>query len=718
MFSALNLGSSRSTAAVMRAINKSQAIIEFKLDGTILTANENFLKAVGYSLADIRGKHHSMFLRPGEANSAEYKAFWAALQRGEYQAAEYLRVGKGGREVWIQASYNPVLGMGGRPKKIIKLATDITGAKLRTADYKGKVEAINRSQAVIEFALDGTILTANENFLAAVGYSLSEIQGKHHSLFLSAEDKASPAYKAFWEALRRGEYQSAEYRRIGKGGKEIWIQASYNPILDPLGHPLKIVKFATDVTEAKLRNADYQGKVEAINQSQAVIEFALDGTILTANENFLATLGYSLAEIQGKHHSMFIADGEADTASYKDFWEKLRRGEFQAAEYRRIGKGGRKIWIQASYNPILDPSGRPLKVIKFATDLTAEIARRNQVKLLSLVANKTSNSVVITNPEGLIEYVNPGFQKMTGYTFEEVRGRKPGAVLQGPNTSAATRQKVRENLAKNIPYYDEILNYTKSGEPYWISLSINPVFGEDRKLEYFVSIQTDVTSTKQQALEHNLKLEAISSANAICEWAADGRILTTNDYLRQLGADVTEVRGNLCSLVGKGVVNEFISQKHARREVQWPAKDGGSIWLDAIFSVLCNLQGHPEKILMCAGDATMRHQTMDQTNDALREVFASTRKINDIIAAINAIASQTNLLALNATIEAARAGDAGRGFAVVASEVRSLAIRAASASTEIGNLVGESSHKVETLAQTLNQLNSKAGASAEAQAAA
>ena len=710
MFSVLMLGQSRSTAAVMRAIHVSQAIIEFNLDGTILTANRNFLDAMGYNLADVRGKHHSMFVRPGEADSAEYKAFWAALRRGEYQAAEYLRVGKGGREVWIQASYNPVLGVSGRPFKIVKFATDITEAKLRNADYQGKVEAINRSQAVIEFAVDGTILTANENFLGAVGYSLAEVQGKHHSMFVLAEERTGAEYRAFWDKLRRGEYQAAEYRRVGKGGREVWIQASYNPILDPAGRPLKIVKFASDITEAKLRNADYQGKVEAINRSQAVIEFALDGTILTANENFLGAMGYSLAEVQGKHHSMFMAEGEADRADYKAFWDKLRRGEYQAAEYRRVGKGGREVWIQASYNPILDPSGRPLKIVKFATDLTAEVARRDQVKLLSLVADETSNSVVITNPNGQVEYVNPGFEKMTGFTFEEVRGRKPGDVLQGPGTSAVTRGKVREHLAKHVPYYDEILNYTKSGEPYWISLSINPVFGEDRKLQRFVSIQANVTTTKQQALEHNVRLEAISSANAICEWAADGRLLTTNDYLRQLGADLTDAKGNLRSLIGASEVGELVSQRRVRREVQWPSQDGGRIWLDAILSVLCNLQGHPEKILMCAGDATMRRQTMDQTNDALQEVFASTRKINDIIAAINAIASQTNLLALNATIEAARAGDAGRGFAVVANEVRSLAVRAASASAEIGQLVGESSRKVEMLAQTLNRLNATDGA--------
>ena len=161
-------------------------------------------------------------------------------------------------------------------------------------------------QAVIEFNMDGTIVTANENFLKALGYSLPEIQGKHHSMFVEASERDSAAYREFWAKLNRGEYQAAEYKRIGKGGKEVWIQASYNPILDPNGKPFKVVKFATDITARKIRSMEDAGKIDAILRAQAVIEFNMDGTIITANENFLKTMGYSLAEIQGKHHSMFV----------------------------------------------------------------------------------------------------------------------------------------------------------------------------------------------------------------------------------------------------------------------------------------------------------------------------------------------------------------------------------------------------------------------------
>ncbi|MCG5238419.1 PAS domain-containing methyl-accepting chemotaxis protein [Azospirillum doebereinerae] len=241
-----------------------------------------------------------------------------------------------------------------------------------------KLDALDKSQAVIEFNLDGTIITANQNFLDTVGYSLREIQGRHHSLFVDPAERECPAYRRFWEALERGEYQTAEYRRIGKDGRDVWIQATYNPIVGRNGKPTKVVKFATNITDQKVKAADFQGQIDAINKSQAVIQFAMDGTILDANGNFLQTLGYSLAEIRGRHHSLFVDPAERESPAYRRFWEALGRGEYQTAEYRRIGKNGRDVWIQATYNPIFDPHGRPVKVVKFATDITAKVRERLQ----------------------------------------------------------------------------------------------------------------------------------------------------------------------------------------------------------------------------------------------------------------------------------------------------------------------------------------------------
>jgi methyl-accepting chemotaxis protein len=260
-------------SATLSALDRSQAIIEFELDGTIVTANENFLKALGYSLAEVRGKHHSMFVEPAYAASPEYKDFWARLNRGEFQNAQYLRLAKGGREVWIEASYNPILNGSGKPVKVVKFATDITATKTAAIEQAGQIEALQRSQAVIEFDLDGKIITANENFLKTLGYALDEIRGKHHSMFVEPAYAASGEYKEFWAKLRRGEFQAAQYKRLGKGGREVWIEASYNPIMDTKGRPIKVVKFATDLSPRKAQTRaladDFETNVKSLVQTLA-----------------------------------------------------------------------------------------------------------------------------------------------------------------------------------------------------------------------------------------------------------------------------------------------------------------------------------------------------------------------------------------------------------------------------------------------------------------
>ena len=364
--------------AIASALDKSQAVIYFDPSGKILEANDLFLQVMNYSLDEIQGKHHSMFIDPAYASSIQYRQFWEALGRGEYQTDIFKRIGKGGKEVWIQASYNPLTDKNGKVYKVVKFATDITEQRLRNADYEGQIAAIGKAQAIIEFNLDGTIVTANPNFLNTLGYRLEEIQGKHHRMFVEHSYEASPDYAQFWSDLRNGEFQAGEYKRIGKGGREVWIQASYNPILDLNGKPFKIVKYATDITADKVRNADYEGQIAAVSKSQAVIQFNMEGTIMDANENFLSVMGYRLEEIKGKHHSMFVEPAYQSSPDYARFWDSLRRGEYQAAEYKRIGKGGKEVWIQASYNPILDLNGKPFKVVKYATDLTEQKAQKKR----------------------------------------------------------------------------------------------------------------------------------------------------------------------------------------------------------------------------------------------------------------------------------------------------------------------------------------------------
>jgi methyl-accepting chemotaxis protein len=366
--------------AINTALNRVQAVIEFELDGTILHANDNFLRVLGYTLAEVQGKHHAIFCDPEYVKTAEYHDFWAKLGRGEFDHGEYKRRARDGREVWINASYNPILDADGKPYKVIKFATDITASKRRNADYEGKIDAISKAQAVIEFRLDGTILDANDNFLKSVGYTLDEIKGKHHRMFCLPEYAQSEEYAQFWQKLGQGQFDSGEYKRVTKDGREIWLNASYNPIFDAEGRPFKVVKFASDVTALKKRNAEYEGKVSAIGKAQAVIEFDMQGKVLDANDNFLAVMDYDLSDIQGEHHRMFCEPEYAGSAEYKKFWQKLNRGEFDAGRYKRLGNHGKVVWIQATYNPILDLNGKPYKVVKFAIDITDQVNLENSIQ--------------------------------------------------------------------------------------------------------------------------------------------------------------------------------------------------------------------------------------------------------------------------------------------------------------------------------------------------
>ena len=480
----------------INAISKAQAMIEFNLDGTIRTANDNFLGAVGYQLSEIEGQHHRIFCEPSYAASPEYKAFWEKLASGQFDAGDYKRITKEGKEIWINASYNPIFDAEGKPFKVVKFATDITETKLKTADFEGKINAISKAQAMIEFNLDGTIRTANDNFLGAVGYQLSEIEGQHHRIFCDPSYAASPEYKAFWEKLASGQFDAGDYKRITKEGKEIWINASYNPIFDAEGKPFKVVKFATDITETKLKTADFEGKINAISKAQAMIEFNLDGTIRTANDNFLGAVGYQLSEIEGQHHRIFCDPSYAASPEYKAFWEKLASGQFDAGDYKRITKEGKEIWINASYNPIFDAEGKPFKVVKFATDIT-ESKLRNADFEGQLAAIDKSQAVIEFNLDGTIRTANDNFLKTLGYSMDEIKGEHHRIFCEPSYASSPDYKMFWDRLGRGEFDTGEYKRVAKDGSEIWINASYNPIFNVNGEVYKVVKYATDLTKQKQ-----------------------------------------------------------------------------------------------------------------------------------------------------------------------------------------------------------------------------
>jgi methyl-accepting chemotaxis protein len=665
-------------AAQLDSLHKSQAVIEFMPDGTILTANRNFLSAVGYELEEIQGRHHRMFVDPTAASTPEYHELWQALNRGEFRSGEFRRFGKGGKEIWIQASYNPVLDNAGKVVRVVKFASDITASKLQLSDYQGQIAAIGKAQAVIEFNLDGTIRTANENFLSTVGYSLQEVQGRHHSMFVDAAYGNSNEYRVFWDELRSGKFQAAEYKRFGKNGKEIWIQASYNPIFDPNGRPFKVVKYATDVTAAKTQTVDYQGQLDAISKSQATIEFNLEGVIQNANANFLSTLGYSLDEVKGKHHSMFVETAYANSHEYRVFWDDLRAGKFQSAQYKRFGKGGKEVWIQASYNPIFDLNGRPYKVVKYATDITqskrmefeiaesqkrdAQLAADTQAKVAEIlaVANRVSQqdysqSLSVSGSDA-IGQLGEGLAKF-------FRDKQEGEIQEAKRNERERQQ--ADELKRKVDVVLQIVNAVADGS---FDIEI-PDLGQDAIGQVASALQQAVSSMKSALSEVREVSETVSTAAA--QLTEVSREITAGAQTQ--ASSLEETASSLEEITSTVKQNSDNAQQarqlaNGSRDV---AEKGGAVVNDAV--------------------------------QAMGEINQSSKKIADIITTIDEIAFQTNLLALNAAVEAARAGEQGRGFAVVAAEVRNLAQRSASAAKEIKNLIQDSVRKVENGTELVNK---------------
>jgi methyl-accepting chemotaxis protein len=419
---------------------QSQMLMEYALDGTIITASSAYLKLLGYTLAELQGRSCTLLLPP------EQRGLRTDLSQTDSAWLEGRKISKNGDSVWLLTSRTILRDRKGRAVKAIELAVDITDSKRKYQEMAGEIAAVSRSAAVIAFNMDGTIITANDGFLSAMGYGLAEIEGKHHSMFVEPDERNGADYREFWAALNRGEFRSGEFKRKGKKGNDVWILASYNPILDEQGRPYRVFKSAKDITEDKLQRADLSAQIEAIGKSQAVIQFDMDGVVLDANEIFLRALGYSSAEILGRHHSMFLSSDQSGSPEYREFWNALRRGEYQSGEYKRVGRGGREVWIQASYNPILDLDGRPFKVVKYAADTTEQVISRLRSERV----------------RGLMESVAAGAEQLNASVREiseaMVKSRETAVTAVEKVTAATQQAQHLDSAAQSMSGIVEIIN--------------------------------------------------------------------------------------------------------------------------------------------------------------------------------------------------------------------------------------------------------------------
>lgn len=510
--------------------------------------------------------------------------------------------------------------------------TDATAERTRV----GMLEAFDQTQALIEFSPDGTIESANQNFLDAVGYPKGDIVGRHHSIFVDPEYANSAEYRAFWQKLAGGEPQAGKFRRVGSNGKTIWLQATYIPIRDTNGRTFKVVKSATDITHNEEAEIDRRSILRAVNRTQGTIEFDLNGRVLAANDLFLAVTGYKLDEIVGKHHSMFVDGDYAQSAEYARFWEKLRFGEFDAGKYRRINKAGEEIWIQAAYNPVMDADGKPVRVMKFATDITESEAAAIEAVYKSSAFEKSSVGMMMIDREGTIQHSNEAIEKLlhehhagfalaTGTPLPEDLTGSPVTLLH-PDLNEILRLAENPN---NLPYAVDL-----SVGNLKFNLAINTV--RDAAGEYVGNVIELAEVTEVRV--HSGMIEAFDRSQALIEFTLDGVIeKVNNNFLKAVGYREDEVIGQHHRMfvereyAGSTEYADFWAQfaegKTAAGQFKRVKKDGSELYLQAFYTPILDAAGQPFKVVKSATDITHLEQSRRQEEAEQAERMADQRGV-------------------------------------------------------------------------------------------
>lgn len=650
----------------LASLDSSLAIIEFDTSGNILAANDNFLMTLGYQLNEIQGQHHSLFCDPDYAASADYRKFWDDLRRGEAITKEFSRLRKDGKKIWIHATYAPFNDAEGNVAGIIKIASDITQAKYKQFDHEGKVTAISRSQAVIEFTPDGTILTANDNFTATVGYDLKDVQGQHHKMFCKPEYAASIPYKKFWQSLAEGNFQSGQYERLDKAGNTIWLQASYNPIFDNDGKVVKVVKFATNITQEMTQNAAFKAQIAAIDRAQAVIEFTLDGTIVAANDNFLKTLGYELEEIKGQHHRMFCEPQYTQSADYEAFWQKLRQGKFHSGEFKRLAKDGHEVWISATYNPILNASGEVAKVIKFASDITETKLKTADFEGKMNAINK-AQAVIEFDLEGNIITANSNFLQTMGYKLSQLTGKHHRIFCPKEITDSPSYKQFWAKLGRGEYDSGEYRRIDSTGKDVWINASYNPILNSEGKPFKVVKFATDITAQKIKTSDYESQLAAIDKSQAVIEFDLKGNILKANDnFLKTTGYTPQELKGKhhrmFCT---PEYANSHEYQKFWEKlrrgefdmgEYKRIGSGGKIVYIQASYNPIFNLNNEPYKVVKYATDLTKEKEQyndlVDSFDKACQHLSASSEELSATATQLSRNANKSTEMASSAATAA------------------------------------------------------------------
>lgn len=656
----------REVEARMLSVDEACIVSETDLKGYITYVNDKHCEVSGYSREELIGSNQNIVRHP-DMSKEVFKELWATIGKGNIFRGKVKNRRKDGTPYYVDGIFTPVKGADGKPIKYIGVRFDITDTTIENQSMKGVVDAIDASYAFIEFDINGNVLTANENFLKTMSYSLNDIKGKHHRTFVDSGFANSNDYVKFWDDLKQGKVQTGEFKRINSAGKEVWLQAVYSPVKDEMGRIMKVVKIATDITiqvqlreeakqaaeelkaqEEEIRqqmeemsatqeemaraSAEMKGVITAIDTSYLYVEFDTVGNFITANTNFLKSMECTSEDCKGKHHRDFIEKEMASSIMYSTFWTDLANGKIFNNQFKMISKAGTDVWLQAVYSPVLDASGKVIKVIQVASDITAAKEEADQLnrEIDARTASVDTNCIVSeVDLKGYITYVNDKHCEVSGYTREELIGANQN-IVRHPDMPKEVFKEMWATIGKGNIFKGLVKNKKKDGTPYYVDGVFTPVLGKNGKPVKYIGIRFDITDQTYEKLAAQGVVNAIDTSFTSIEFDTKGNVLTANEnFLKSMEFSLDEIKGkHHRTLVHNSISgaseysnfwNDLASGKVKDDQYRYTSRSGNDVWLQSVLSPIKDDMGRIVRVIQVASDVTESREKSDQLN---REIEA------------------------------------------------------------------------------------------------